>query len=841
MPGTPPRALCPDGPWSRLWAVSLLVVILCGLAGLTPFGVASAQAAERDDLVGRVVREIQVEGVRRVDEGTVKLVLSSRPGRPLSLTNAAEDLRAVYGMTFFSTVEVFARLVEGGKDAGKVDLVIRVKEKPAVRQVVIQGNDALSDEDLKEAVDIRPFTILDEARARRNRQKIADLYSEKGYYLAEVVQTLVPVGEDQIDIVFTVVENAKVEVRSVDFVGNQNIDDATLEDSIQTREGNLISFLTQAGTYRKDAFEIDILRISNEYFNRGFINVKVDTPDVEISADRKYVYITIRIEEGEQYSVGDLAFSGDVLDSEKDLLNRVQTKSGEVFNRQKLSQDLEAIRARYQNDGYAYANVTPLNRVDQDERIVHLTFDVQKGSKVYYERIEIVGNTKTRDQVVRRELRIYEGELSSALAREVSQRRVMALGYFESVDITTKRGSADDLQIVEVAIKEKATGSFQVGAGFSSVESFIATAQIRQDNFLGRGQALQLSAQISSLRQLFQVRFTEPYLLDSLWTLTLNGFNTETQYRSFYRTATGGDITVGYPITDDVRVFGTYSLEFVRSRGSDGSIPQPAYFPLNNSGRISSLRGTVTYDTRDNRLFPGSGMYHSLSAEVSESWLGASDNRTFQRYRGFLRFYKKLFFDTVGKVSIRAGYLNSTATQALSPTEKFVLGGINSLRGYQAFTIGPERRAATNIRGNERLDPFAGTQVFVEGGNKEFLLNAELEIPLLLEVGIRGVIFLDAGNVYAEEENFFYAGGDVRGSGCLDSETILYPDGTERLCRNFGWNPRSLPLGLLWSVGFGFRWFSPIGPLRFEWGIPLTRRPSDSAGPLFEFSIGNSF
>jgi outer membrane protein insertion porin family len=414
---------------------------------------------------------------------------------------------------------------------------------------------------------------------------------------------------------------------------------------------------------------------------------------------------------------------------------------------------------------------------------------------------------------------------------------VQALGFFEKVDVKTRRGSRDDLQIVDVEVKERATGTFQVGAGFSSAENFIATAQISQENFLGRGQSIALSMQISSLRQLFQFRFTEPYFLDSRWTFSFNGFNTETIFRQFDRSASGGDITFGYPLTNELRVFGTYALEFVQSRGPEGLRTIAALDALNNSGRISSLRGTVTYDTRDNRLFPTDGMFHSLSVEVSDQLTGASDNRQFQRYRLLSRYYRPLFWKFVARLSARIGYMNNASNQELSPAEKFILGGINTIRGYLPFTVGPERRATLNNRGTGLYDPFSPSFVFVEGGNKEALFNFEIEFPIFEEVGIRGVIFLDAGNTYSEAENFFYLGGYSQNDELIYPGNPLYDD----------YKFSSLPLGMLWSVGFGFRWFSPIGPLRFEWGIPLTPRPltpglsSPDSGPLFEFSIGNAF
>ena len=621
------------------------------------------------------------------------------------------------------------------------------------------------------------------------------------------------------------VENAKVEVRKIQFIGNKSIDSETLKGSMATREGDWLSFLSDSGTYREEVFEIDLLRVSSQYFDRGYINVKLGSPDVEISADRRQLYITITVDEGEQYHVGAIGFSGDFSKDPKTSKTSLNTKEGSVFNRTLLGQDLLALKTGFEDKGYAYANITPLTSIDADKRTVSVTFDAQQGQKVFYERINVIGNTKTRDKVIRRELRIYEGELTASSLRQISQRRVQALGYFEKVEVKTRKGSRDNLQVVDVEVKEKATGTFQIGAGFSSQESFIATAQISQQNFLGHGQLVSLSASISALRQLFQFRFVEPYLLDSKWTLSLNAFNTETQFRSFLRTSSGGELSLGHPITDDIRGFLAYKLEFVRSRGADGLIFQPAFASLNSSGRISSLGGTLTYDTRNNRLFPSAGTYIAGSVDVSDTWLGASSSRAFQKYRVFARYYHPLPFGIVGKIVGRFGYINSLSPLGLSPSEKFIMGGINTIRGYSPFSIGPTRMATRNDRGTRLYDPYSNTVSFVEGGNKETLFNFEIEFPIFEAAGIKGVLFADAGNVFAEDENVFYLDGKVRDPSIEEAP----------------FDPADLPAGLFWSVGFGFRWFSPIGPLRFEWGIPLTRRPTDDVGPLFEFSIGNAF
>jgi outer membrane protein insertion porin family len=797
----------------RSWA-GPPITVLAVMLGLTMPSSGAETPAPR-------VVAIDIEGLKRVEPAPVRRLLSSREGDRLNPDKVREDIRALNDLGYFQDIRVYSKAVA----AGEIRLVFAVIEKPSVRKVEVEGNDDVSDDDLKEVVDIRPFTILDASKVQENVNKVKAVYEEKGFFLTEVSSRIEPLNDEEVKVVIQVQENAKVEVRRVRFVGNQNIPDDDLKGAMQTREGGLLSFLDGSGTYRKDAFQVDLLRISAQYYDNGYVNVKIDTPDVEISPDRNFIYITIRIEEGDQFFAGKMAFSGDELDTQDPLAGLVEMEEGDVFNRTMLNQDLIRIKTAFEDEGYAYANITPVTAIHGDTKRIDITFDAEKGRRVYYERINFKGNTKTRDKVIRRELRIYEGDLTSASLRELSKRRLEALGYFESVDFKTRRGSTDELQILEIEVKEKSTGTFQVGAGFSSAENFIATAQVSQENFLGQGQSISLSAQISSLRQLFQVRFTEPYFLDTQWTFSLNGFNTETQFRSFIRASTGGDITLGHPLTDELRLFLTYSLEFTRSRPDNVVFTQPAFAALNTSGRISSLGTTLTYDTRNNRLFPTSGMFHSGSAELSATFFGASETRTFQRFRLTSRYYQQLFWEVIAKGSLQVGYINSTSPLGLSPAEKFVLGGINSLRGFLPFSVGPERRATRNDRGVNAYDPYSDSFVFVEGGNKEILLNLEIEFPIFKAVNIRGVVFLDAGNAYAEEENFFYIGDKARAS---QREQDVF-------------DPLTLPLGLFWSVGFGFRWLSPIGPLRFEWGIPLTPRPTDGKGPLFQFSIGNSF
>lgn len=762
------------------------------------------------DFVGETVAAIQVEGARRVEADAVRNAMRTRTGDGIDTDQVREDIRRIFALGFFQDVRIDAERTPEG-----LLLTVTVVERPAIRRVLIEGNDEISDDDLREDLDVRPFQVLNVASVRRNVQKIQEKYVEQGFYLATVDYRIVDRPGNEVDVVFVVQENAKVVVKSIEFLGNERISDDELKEVMITREGDFLSFLTGSGLYREELFQRDLMAAQAVYFDNGFINVRFGDPVVSLTPDRRFIYITIPVEEGEQFTIGSVDFSGDLITEREKLALLLRTEEGELFSRTRLQQDIQALTYLYQDEAYAYVNITPLTSVDPEARTVDLTFDIEQGKKVRWERIEIVGNEKTRDKVIRRELRIYEGDYFSGTALERSRQRVTALGFFEPdprtnlIQINTRRGSSDDLIVAVVEVKERPTGTFQIGAGFSSVENFIATAQISQTNFFGWGQSASLSAQISSLRQLIQLQFVEPYFFDTNWTFAFDFFSTEADYGTFIRDSIGGSLTFGHPLPflkdDRIRAFLTYTLEDVNVTLGGSQAAQQLFGGLNflDAGVTSSVRFALNWDTRNNRLFPSSGFMHSASVEHAPSWLLSEIE--FTRWTGITRWYFPLPAGLVFKTQGSVGWITSP-TGEVPISERYFLGGINSVRGYLLRSISP---GVPVIVGGDLSGP---TRSFSVGGTKQLILNTELELPILTAVGIRGVIFYDVGNTWPQDEPLF---GD---------------SGAER----------NLPLGLFHSAGFGFRWFSPIGPLRFEWGIPLTPREEDE-GILFEFTIGNSF
>jgi outer membrane protein insertion porin family len=809
--------------------VLLALVCAAPVAWAQPAGGAppppAATAVAPLNLEGRPIEQVQFRGNRKVENDAIRVQLLSKEGTLLSASKLREDVRAMWKMGFFADIDVEAEITA----SGGVILTFAVKEKPSIRKVLIAGNSEVGLDKINEVLDLELDSIVDISKVKKNRDKIAELYVQKGYYLATVDWEVKTANESEVDVWFTIDEKAKVLIRDVQFIGNTAISDDELRGAIATRRQDALSFLNDSGTYSQEAFERDLLLVSAYYWDRGYANVKVGTPQLRLSRDKKYMYLSIPVDEGPVFTIGAVAFKGDLIGSAEENAKRVKLRPGDKFSRTVIAEDREKLSAFYQDQGYAYANVLPLTKVDLPHKKINLTFEIARGKRAYFERINIRGNSKTRDKVIRREMKISEGEMFNNTNLEISKRRITALGFFENVVVSTKRGSSDEFVEVNVEVTERPTGTFQIGAGFSSVENFIAQAQISQNNLFGRGQTLALQAQISSLRQLFLLRFVEPYFLDTHWTFAFDLYNQSRGFGTFYRNASGGTLTWGYPLSYEARAFLTYKLEDVSiTTGSGGitnlgatSIPIEASSVANlfRGGVTSSVRASVSWDSRNNRLFPTGGWYHTIFAEYASQYTG-SENK-FVRWGGFARHYRQLWGPFVLKVNAEIGVTTSTDPLGVPISERYLVGGIYDVRGYAPRSLGPQ------LLVQRPGDVGASLTSIPLGGNMQIIWNSEIEFPLFKKVGISGVVFYDMGNAYNLEDR--YCSGLQR----ENSSTSIKFDP----CFRF---PESIVSGLRKSVGFGFRWFSPIGPLRFEWGIPLDAQPGED--PLvFEFTIGNFF
>ncbi len=788
---------------------------------------------------GLAIVSIDVDGNRRVSQEDVSSYLRMKVGHLFKIDNLTGDVRALWDSGFFSDLQVDLTNADRG-----VRLRFKVTERPNIKGIEFEGNEEIENDKLTEAVELKPNTILSLPAVRRSAQKIKDAYSEKGYFLAEVE----PVVDDQRDndviVRFKVKERQQVSVRRITFIGNEHVTDDELREVMQTGQQSILSF-GSGGPYRQDIFERDVLLLSALYYDKGYMNVQIGTPRVMLTTDREGIEITVVIHEGPRFKIRQLKiFEKDPdgvelepLGGRRALRQMVRAHSGEFFNRAEVVKDLEAVRTLYKDAGFYTVEADPETEVDPTTSQVDIIIPIKRGPPVRIERIEVKGNTKTRDKVIRRELEIQEGQLYSESGKETSRRRVMALGYFERVDVTVEQGSSPDKVVVYFEIGERPTGTFQVGAGFSSVENFIATAQVQQANLFGNGQSLAFQAQLSGLRQILSVRFFEPYFLDSDWSASTELYDQLYVYTDFARRSLGGSLTFGYALAQPwlrLSLTGTAQYDKVDTSGTSTFFGQPSGYVstfqrlplanLFNSGRTVSMRPALVYDTRDNRLFPSSGVYVQLSTELATSAVGSEIEFLRHRYTG--RFYYNFGGGTgqpgtgvVLKLNTEVGFITSPSSQGVPIFQRFFLGGILDVRGYRLRTIG------SRLPLNTSLDPNAppipnGANI---GGNLQAYENLELEFPIIDKVGIRGVVFFDAGNSWNTENQFCKTTPGPQFSRvvspCFDASSLGY---------------------LRTSTGFGVRWFSPLGPLRFEWGFPLMPQAYEEPY-VFEFTIGNFF
>jgi outer membrane protein insertion porin family len=795
------------------------------------------------EATGRPIAVVSVTGNRRIPVEDLTAHLSHlRRGAVFTPEGLAADVRALWSTELVDDVEVDLSSAADG-----VHLRVLVRDKPSVRAIELQGTHALGKDDLDEALSstLKVGDVLRRAAVERAVQKIRDKYAEEGYLLAEVKSEVLPRGRDDILVRFSIREGRKVSVRRVNFIGNHGASAEELSEVMLTgKGGGLVGILSALGlgagnAFRQDVFERDILVLHGLYYDKGYLSAEIGTPRVMVTPDDSGVEITIPITEGPRYKIRSLHVTErdadgheiEPLGGRRHLREMIHARSGSFFNRAELAKDIAAIQTLYRDAGYGRVDLPPTTALDPEHAEVDLDLTIRRGKIVRFGRIEIKGNTKTRDKVIRRELEIAEEGLYSETALERSRRRIMSLGFFGSVDVTTVEGTDPDHLDVAVEVTEKPTGTFQVGAGFSSMESFLFTSQIQQNNLFGTGRSLSLQAQISGIRRIFDLRFFEPHLFDSPFSLSAGVYNQLRSYDQFTQSSQGGTFTLGRQILGPrLSAALTYTLQRDRVENPGGSaaaagtasavstFPQ---LPLSNlfaSGVTSSIRPSITYDTRDNQLFPTEGMFLQGSVEYASKYLGSQNE--FLRWRGTGRFYWPLTTDhsLVLRLNTEAGLVTSPSPAGTPIFARFFLGGIPDVRGFPLRSLGPRLPLPS------RLEPGAGSAPggTTLGGNLMYYQNLELEFPILKALNVRGVVFTDLGNVWNLERSYCRAAPGAR-SPATDP------------C----FSPSSL-LAARASWGFGIRWLSPMGPLRFEWGFPFRPLPYEKP-MLFEFTIGNAF
>ncbi len=721
------------------------------------------------------VSKIIITGNKRIEADAIKRIIKTKPGDIFVAKNLSEDLKAIYSMGYFEDIRIEA---EKGSD-GKI-IIFDVKEKPTIRIIRFKGNKVYDDDEINENINIKTGSILNIFKIRSNIRRIEELYKEKNYHNTKVTYDVKKLEHNQTDLEFIIEEGEKVLISNIIFEGNSAYTDKKLKKMMKTSEAGFFSWLTSSGDLNKEDLNQDISKLTAYYQNKGYIQALVGEPQIEYKGN--HVEITIKIVEGPQFKIGNVDITGDIVLTKEKLLEKIKVLEETYYNREVVHNDVLSLTDLYSDEGYAYAEISPRIEKIIDKLIVNITYVVKKGDQVFFETIIIGGNTKTRDKVIRRELKVVEQKLYSGRELKRSVQNLYRLDYFEDIKVNTVKGSADDKMILKIDVTEKPTGAFSFGAGYSSVEGIFGMISISQRNLFGRGQTLQLKTELGGRSSRYNLSFTEPWLFDIPLSAGFTLYDWETDYDTYDKHSIGGSVRLSYPVYDFTRV----NIRYIYDVSDVKNIVEEAsesIKDLEGTNITSSVSTTLKYDSKDRVFNTTKGSEHSITIQYA----GLGGNIAFTKYLAETGWYIPLFWDTVGFLHGKTGYVKENSGGKLPDYERFYLGGMNSLRGFEWRDIHVYDEDGREI-----------------GGDKFVQFNVEYLIPLIKKAGVVGVLFADIGNVYNNDENIDFH--DVRE-----------------------------------SAGFGFRWYSPMGPMRLENGYILDAKEGEDKGGRWEFSVGTAF
>jgi len=725
---------------------------------------------------GPLVTAIELEGNRRISNESIYAKVRSRIGDPFSKNTVQDDIRQLYGLGYFDDIRVDIDSFEGG-----VKLIFVLTEKPSITSVDFQGNKEFEAKDLREKITLTAGAIANIALINDNAGKLVSFYQSEGYWLVNVLPVIREISKDAIALTYQINEGPKVVIKDIRTEGNKAISTKEIKKAIKTKERGILSFITGTGIYQREQIRDDMERIRELYQNRGFLNVAVSEPEISLDRDRKKLSIKLSISEGEQYRIGELRFTGNKVFPESELSGNLKIASGQIFNRGALRSDIDQMLDIYMERGYAQADIDPLIDVDPKNRLANITFSVAEGEIFKIGRISISGNTKTRDKVIRREMRLDEGDIFNKKLLKRSYQRINNLNYFETVDIAPYPRAEENRIDLNVRVKEKLTGMLSLGGGYSSVDKFMVMGEITQGNLFGKGLYLKLKADLSAKRKNYNISLRDPWFMDKPITASTSLFNESFEYPDYSKKSTGGSVGFGKEFSEYVGGNITYNLESVEI--TDVKSDASSLIKDQEGKKLtSSISPSAWKDTRDNYLDPTSGSRYALYT----TFAGLGGDNYFVKGLADSIWYYPLRWSTTFSLRGRLGYATGFAGKELPLYERFYAGGINTVRGLGFGEAGP-----TNAEG-EKI-----------GGNLEMILNVEYIFPLVEDIKLKGVTFFDYGSTFDKDDKFSLS--DLRK-----------------------------------TAGFGFRWLSPFGPLRLEWGFNLDPKEDESANKL-EFSIGGMF
>jgi outer membrane protein insertion porin family len=729
-----------------------------------------------------VIQEIRVEGTNRIEVESVLSYMLIKPGDPFDPQRMDASLKALFATGLFSDVTLRR---EGGA------LVVRVVENPVINRLAFEGNKKVKSEDLQNEVELKPRTVYTRTKVQNDVKRILEIYRATGRFAATVTPKVIPLPQNRVDLVYEINEGDVTAVRRISFIGNKVFSDSRLREVIQTEETAWWKFFTTNDTYDPDRLNFDREQLRKFYLSQGYADFRVISAVAELTPDRKEFFITFTIDEGRRYKFGKIDIVSTIPDLNADQLrSELKSKEGDWYNADLVENSINSVTTAAGTLGYAFVDVRPQVKRDREAGTIDITYEVREGPKVFVERIDITGNQRTRDEVIRRELRISEGDAFNASNIRVSRRRLRNLNFFDNVDITNEPGSAPDKTVLKVAVTEKATGEVSLGGGFSTNEGVLGTFGLRERNFLGRGQDVQFNFTVSQKSQNIDLRYTEPYLFDRNLIAGWDIFRVKrdfTDESGYQERRTGGRLRAGYEIVDDVTQVWRYTIQTNTIANLNDNASQ---FIQQEKGTTSTsaIGQTLTFDKRDDRQDPTSGYFVSL--DFDGAGLGGSER--FAKSKVTAGTYYPIAPDWVLSAIGEVGYVHGLFGKDVRLANRFFLGGDN-LRGFKPGGVGPRDNAVGDSL----------------GANKYYAGTLEVSFPLGLprEFGIRGRAFTDFGSAWDV---------DLSGPGLLDVNTIRV------------------------SAGVGISWKSPFGPVRIDVGVPIKKESFDDK-QLIRFSFGTRF
>ena len=750
-----------------------------------------------------VIQDIRVEGNKRVEPETVRSYLTFSTGDAYDPAKVDESLKALFATGLFQDVRIRR---EGST------IVIVLLENPIVSRVAFEGNREVEDDTLAAEVQLKARAVYTRARVQADVQRILDVYRRQGLYAAQVDPKIINLDNNRIDVVFEISEGPSTKVRAINFIGNSAFSDSQLRYVISTTQTNLLSFLKGTNVYDPDRLNLDRELLRQFYMKNGYADVRIVSATADLDRDGRGFFITFTIEEGERYRFGPIDVESALPSVNVDALRHViLTRTGRVYNAEKVEKTVEALTIEVSQQGYAFGQVRPRFERDEATHTMGIVYTIDEGPRIYIERINIVGNFRTEDNVIRREFRLAEGDAFNRLLVEAARKRLRALGFFKTVDIDTQPGSGPDRVIIVVKVEEQPTGELSFGAGYSTSEGVIGDISITERNLMGKGQYVRLGFSGSLERAQVDFSFTEPHFLDRNLAAGFDVFYKEVDFQdvaSFSQRDAGGDIRLGFPIADNTQLGLRYKFEnediFNVSSNASLAVKESA-----GTSNVSSVGYTVAYDTRNLPQSPTSGIFASFSQDLAGVGGDVNYIRSVADARGYYPITNKLTL--VGRV--QGGNIEGWGGDDVRMTDLFFKGG-ETIRGFKRAGIGPRDACEDPVTG-ERVRPCSKDAL---GGKVYWATTAELRFPFPFipdNLGMQGAVFVDAGSLF-DPSDFALNAVAREGSFIFDSSQV-------RL-----------------SSGFSIIWQSPLGPLRADIAQALLKADFDKT-EIFRFGASTNF